>query len=126
MLPEAVDMLNFSVFEIQSEFLRVFERGFNVGSIERPVVDGTGGQRCWVAFPGFDGQMAVTQECATVFTVMEQSRQLETEFLGIEFDGLVQILRRHAGMLQIGGEFRHWFGHNTLLVMVGTIRFSLL
>ena len=64
-------MLNFSVFEIQSEFLRVFERGFNVGSIERPVVDGTGGQRRWVAFPSFDGQMAVTQECATVFTVME-------------------------------------------------------
>ena len=62
----------------------------------------------------------------TVFTVMEQSRQLETEFLGIEFDGFVQIFRRHAGMLQIGGEFRHWFGHNTLLVMVGTIRFSLL
>ena len=45
-------MLNFSIFEIQSEFLRVFERGFNVGSIERPVVDGTGGQRRWVKIIG--------------------------------------------------------------------------
>ena len=74
-------MLNFSVFEIQSEFLRVFERGFNVGSIERPVVDGTGDQRRWVAFPGFDGQMAVTQECATVFTLWNSPANSKPSFL---------------------------------------------
>ena len=90
------------------------------------MVDGTSGQRSRITLPRFDGQMAVTQECTTVFAVMEQSGQFETKLLRIEFDGFVEILRRHAGMLQIGSEFRHWFGHNTLLVMVGTIRFSLL
>ena len=66
-------MLDFVIFEIQSEFLRVVECGFDVGSVECPVVDGTGGQRSRIPLPRFDGQMAVTQECATVFAVMEQS-----------------------------------------------------
>ncbi len=93
MLPEAVDMLDFVIFEIQPEFLRVFECSFDVGSVECPMIDGTSGQRSRITLPRFDGQMAVTQECTTIFAVMEQSRQLETEFLGIEFDGFVNIFR---------------------------------
>ena len=42
---------------------------------------------------------------------MEQSGQFETKLLRIEFDGFVEILRRHTGMLQIGSEFRHCFRH---------------
>ena len=94
MLPEAVDMLDFIIFEIQPEFLRVFECSFDVGSVECPMVDGTSGQRSRITLPRFDGQMAVTQECTTVFAVMEQSGQFETKLLRIEFDGFVEILRR--------------------------------
>ena len=89
MLPEAVDMLDFVIFEIQPEFLRVFECSFDVGSVECPMIDGTSGQRSRITLPRFDGQMAVTQECATIFAVMEQSGQFETKLLRIEFDGFV-------------------------------------
>jgi len=47
----------------------------------------------------------------TIFAVMKQSGQFETKLLRIEFDGFVEILRRHTGMLQIGSEFRHCFRH---------------
>lgn len=70
-----------------------------------PVVSGAGSP------PRFDGQMAVTQECTTIFAVMKQSGQFETKLLRIEFDGFVEIIRRHTGMLQIGSEFRHCFRH---------------
>ena len=75
------------------------------------MIDGTSGQRSRITLPRFDGQMAVTQECTTIFAVMEQSGQFETKLLRIEFDGFVEILRRHTGMLQIGSEFRHCFRH---------------
>ena len=59
--------------------------------------------------------MPVAQERATVVAVMEQSGEFKSELFRVERDGFVQIPGDHAGMLQIGGEGGHGFGHDDLL-----------
>ncbi len=79
MLPEAVDVLDLGVLELQTELLGVGERGLDIRGVERPVVDGTGDAGCRLALPSFNGQMPVAQERATVVAVMEQSGEFESE-----------------------------------------------
>ena len=46
---------------------------------------------------------------------MEDASDLKAELLGVEGDGLVQILGDHAGMLEISGECGHGLAHDVLL-----------